>query len=478
MAAKGTADFATSILALFMLVLALPAQADGPPGSGERNAPGTEDSPYLVLISIDGFSWDYLSIYPTPALDRIAAAGVRAESMRPVFPSLTFPNHYSIATGLYPAEHGIVHNHFPDDARENWYHLWDRDSVEDSSWYGGEPIWVTAEKHGLVSAAYYFVGTEAAIQGVPPSHWHSFDASVPGSDRVAQVVDWLQWPGDRRPRLITLYFEHVDTAGHDFGPGSPEVADAVAEVDANIGRLLDAIDGLDGADTLIVHGSTEAEIVTMNPREFSLVGSDVTITAEGVETREQLEVLRSFEGQPIDIPEYPADMDERYSTMDRWLNTFHGIDQAPNLWFAGLRVTNHFDDMGQSGFPADAGRLHRLALSSINQAVDSLKLSKQIRNRIERAVIVCNPAMHHLLAGYPVDTLAVMPFQPYQSQAVVHATGRAGLSPLEETCVSPRSPLRRIHRLSHSVPSHRAVTVAARTRINSSLSPGADRSIS
>ena len=241
MAAKGTADFATSILALFMLVFAPLAQADEVPGSGGRNAPGKADRPSLILISIDGFSWDYLSIYPTPALDRIAAAGIRAESMRPVFPSLTFPNHYSIATGLYPSEHGIVHNHFPDEARENWYHLWDRSSVEDGRWYGGEPIWVTAEKNGLVSAAYYFVGTEAAIQGVPPSHWHSFDPSVPGGDRVDQVIDWLQWPEDRRPHVVTLYFEHVDRAGHDFGQGSPELAAAVAEVDANIGRLLDAI---------------------------------------------------------------------------------------------------------------------------------------------------------------------------------------------------------------------------------------------
>jgi predicted AlkP superfamily pyrophosphatase or phosphodiesterase len=228
-----------------MLAFGPQSQAGELPTTGGRNAPGTADSPHLVLISIDGFSSDYMSIYPTPALDRLAASGVRAGSMRPVFPSLTFPNHYSIATGLYPSEHGIVHNHFPDEAREEWYHLWDRSSVEDARWYGGEPIWVTAEKSGLVAAAYYFVGTEAAIRGVPPSHWHSFDASVPGSDRVAQVIDWLAWPADRRPHLITLYFEHVDTAGHDFGRGSPELAAAVAEVDTNVGRLLDAIAELD-----------------------------------------------------------------------------------------------------------------------------------------------------------------------------------------------------------------------------------------
>lgn len=268
MAPKGTADFATSILALFVLALVPVAQAGEVPGSGGRNAPDVAESPYLVVISIDGFGWDYLSIYPTPALDRIAASGIRAESMRPVFPSLTFPNHYSIATGLYPSEHGIVNNHFPDEARDNWYHLWDRSSVEDGRWYGGEPIWVTAEKNGLVSAAYYFVGTEAAIQGVPPSHWHSFDASVPAGDRVDQVIDWLRWPADRRPHLITLYFEHVDTAGHDFGRGSPQLARAVAEVDAHIGRLLDAIDELNLSGELsVLVVSDHGQASYVNPEE-------------------------------------------------------------------------------------------------------------------------------------------------------------------------------------------------------------------
>ena len=284
MPAKGTAEFATSIFALFMLAFGLQALAGEAPESVGKNAPGAADSPHLVLISIDGFCWDYLSNYPTPALGRIAGAGVRAESMRPVYPSLTFPNHYSIATGLYPAEHGIVHNHFPDETRKDWYHLYDRSSVEDGRWYGGEPIWVTAEKSGLVTAAYYFVGTEAAIGGVSPSHWRSFDASVPGSDRVAQVIDWLAWPEERRPRLITLYFEHVDTAGHDFGSGSPELAEAVAEVDTNIGRLLDAIEdmGLAGEVYVLVvsdHGQAsyvEPEATFVLRDHIDLEGLEVT----------------------------------------------------------------------------------------------------------------------------------------------------------------------------------------------------------
>jgi len=261
-----------------MLAAALLAEAAEAPGSGGRNAAGKADSPYLVLISIDGFSPDYLSIYPTPALDRIAASGVRAESLRPVFPSLTFPNHYSIATGLYPSEHGIVSNRFPGDARDSWYMLSDRSAVEDGRGDGGEPIWVAAEKHGLVSAAYFFVGTEAAIQGVRPSHWNSFDASVPAGERVARVVEWLQWPDDRRPHLITLYFEHVDTAGHDFARGSPELARAVAEVDANIGRLLDAIadQGLAGeVNVLVVSDHGQANYV--NPEDSFVLRDHVDL---------------------------------------------------------------------------------------------------------------------------------------------------------------------------------------------------------
>jgi hypothetical protein len=109
-------------------------------GSGGRNAAHRQDSPYLILVSIDGFRWDYQSTYETPALDRIAATGLRAESLQPVYPSLTFPNHFSIATGLYPAEHGIVHNHFPNGNRDAWYHIWDRSAVENGEWYRGVPV--------------------------------------------------------------------------------------------------------------------------------------------------------------------------------------------------------------------------------------------------------------------------------------------------------------------------------------------------
>lgn len=221
-------------------------------GSGGINAPEQRDKPTVVLISIDGFRWDYQANYDTPSLDRIAGGGIRAERMLPVFPTLTFPNHYSIATGLYPGKHRLIGNRFPNQDRSAMYDLAIRETVQDGSWYGGEPVWVAAEKAGMVTAAYYFVGTEAPIGGVAMSHWHTFDASVPGMDRVAQALDWLSMPDETRPHLVTLYFEDVDDATHRFGPGSAESGAAVARVDAYLAALLDGIGKLPQADEVYV----------------------------------------------------------------------------------------------------------------------------------------------------------------------------------------------------------------------------------
>ncbi len=152
----------SSLLAL-VLMLATPAAA-GDPGSGGFNAPRHIDKPYIVLVSIDGFRWDFPELQDTPAMDRMAAQGMRAAALQPAFPTLTFPNHFSIATGALPARHGVVANEFPDEERRLWYHYKDRRTVQDGDWYLAEPIWVTAEKQGMVTAAYFFVGTEADIQ--------------------------------------------------------------------------------------------------------------------------------------------------------------------------------------------------------------------------------------------------------------------------------------------------------------------------
>jgi predicted AlkP superfamily pyrophosphatase or phosphodiesterase len=210
-------------------------------GTGGFNAAHQLNKPYLILVSIDGFRWDYMDRYPTPNMNRIAAAGSKAERLIPVFPTLTFPNHYTIATGLYPSHHGLVANYFPDRALNKWYSLKDRESVENRWFYSGEPIWVTAETQGMVAAAYYFVGTEAAVNGVPPTHWNSYDKNVSGEARVDQVLTWLAAPEETRPHMYTLYFEDVDDHSHWYGPDSPENIAAISTVDGYIGRLLDGL---------------------------------------------------------------------------------------------------------------------------------------------------------------------------------------------------------------------------------------------
>ena len=144
--------------------------------------------------------------HDTPAMDRIAADGIRADAMQPVFPTLTFPNHYSIATGLYPANHGLIGNRFFSPDRSRFYSLYNRHTVQDGSWYGGEPVWVAAERSGMVTAAYYFVGTEAPVNDIPLSHWRLFDPSVSGSRRVEQVLDWLKMEDGQRPHLGNALF--------------------------------------------------------------------------------------------------------------------------------------------------------------------------------------------------------------------------------------------------------------------------------
>ncbi|MBL8206095.1 MAG: alkaline phosphatase family protein [Blastocatellia bacterium] len=197
--------------------------------------------PTVILLSLDGFRYDYLDKYPAEHLNRLVRAGVRAKWMIPAYPSLTFPNHYSVATGLYPVNHGIVGNTMYDAEFETTFSLSKREEVGDSRWWQGEPIWVTAEKQGLRTGAFFFPGTEAEIGGKRPTFWKTYDGKIPNEARVDQILAWLDLPQAERPRLFTLYFSDVDDAGHNFSPDSPEVAQAIANVDAAVGKLLDGL---------------------------------------------------------------------------------------------------------------------------------------------------------------------------------------------------------------------------------------------
>lgn len=205
------------------------------------------DSPIVVLLSVDGFRADYLEKYPKQSknLKHLADSGIAAAGLTPGFPSSTFANHYSIATGLYPGRHGIIGNSFYDRQRDARYRLGDRSAVEDGSWYGGEPLWVAVEKAGMRAASYFWVGSEADIQGIRPSYYKIYDGSIPNHKRVDQVLDWLALPLGQRPNLVTLYFSTVDSVGHRFGPDSPQLPGAIASVDKQVGRLVAGLAKID-----------------------------------------------------------------------------------------------------------------------------------------------------------------------------------------------------------------------------------------
>ena len=220
-------------------------------------SPAAERPPLLILISIDGFRADYLQRGRTPALADMAQRGVRSEGMRPAFPSITFPNHYTLVTGLTPDHHGIVANTMVDPTitPDSRFTLADFAAVSDARWWNeATPIWVTAKQQGLRTATMFWPGSEAPIQGVRPDLWAHFDASLTPDQRVDIVLDWLHLPPARRPDFVTLYFDQVDHEGHAHGPDSAEVNEALALVDAAVARLRDGLSaaGLAGSVNIVV----------------------------------------------------------------------------------------------------------------------------------------------------------------------------------------------------------------------------------
>lgn len=241
----------------------------------------------LILISIDGFRADYIERGITPTLARLAADGVHAKALRPSFPTLTFPNHYTLVTGLYPDHHGIVHNRMENPRTGERYVYNDARTTADPAWWGGEPIWVDAEKHGLRTATMFWPGSDVAIAGVRPQRWMHFDKHVSAGDRVATLLSWFDQPENDRPDFITLYFDQVDRAGHDYGPDSPEINAALSEIDAAIGELIAGLAARGRADAVNVvivsdHGLTSTSPDRVQFLEDIIDVHDVDMVTGGV----------------------------------------------------------------------------------------------------------------------------------------------------------------------------------------------------
>jgi alkaline phosphatase D len=201
----------------------------------------TNKDTYVVLVSMDGFRWDYQKQFNLPNLKQIAKEGVHAKSMKPSYPSKTFPNHYSIVTGIYPDHHGIINNVFYDPKLNESFSL-STAAKDDSRFYGGNPIWNVAEKQGVKTASFFWPGSD--IDQKNPSYYKKYNNKIPYGARIDTVLKWLQLPEKQRPHFITLYFDEPDHTGHNFGPLSPENKKMVIKMDSIMGELSRKLDQL------------------------------------------------------------------------------------------------------------------------------------------------------------------------------------------------------------------------------------------
>ncbi len=221
-----------------------------------------QENNYVLLISFDGFRWDYLDRGITPTLDKFKSEGVRALSLRPSFPSKTFPNHLSIVTGMFPENHGIITNYIIDPFKKRIYKLGDENAVTDPSWYLGEPFWVTAERSGIKTASFFWPGSELKPDYLHPSYFKKYDGKIPYKKRIDGIVEWLKLPYAERPHFLTLYFSETDNTGHKYGPNSKEVNQSIKLLDSLTNYLLTNLKDTpvkDSINIIIVsdHGMTE-----------------------------------------------------------------------------------------------------------------------------------------------------------------------------------------------------------------------------
>ena len=267
------------VLALLVLLLA-----------GCTSQPAQQARPNwspLILISFDGYRADYIDRGLSPNLSMLAKDGVHAQALRPAFPTLTFPNHYTIVTGLYPDHHGIVNNRMVDPVSGKRFVYNDHNMISDPSWWGGEPLWVSTERQGKHAATMFWPGSDVEIEGVRPDYWMPFNSKITPEARVDQALAWLDLPAGKRPDFITLYFEQTDHEGHQHGPDSKEVDTALHEVDVALGRLLDGLKqrGIYETANLVIvsdHGQTASGADKVVVLDSVLNVADVDVINTGV----------------------------------------------------------------------------------------------------------------------------------------------------------------------------------------------------
>jgi len=295
-----------------------------------------EKEPILILISLDGFRHDYVERFQPENLSRFIAEGTAAKGLIPSFPTKTFPNHYTIATGMLPEHHGLVDNAFYEPFKDQVYTMGNRAIVQDGYWYGGTPIWVLAEQQRIKAASYFFVGTEAPIQGVRPSYYYDYDGGVPNLTRIAKVFDWLRLPEVDRPRLITLYFSDMDDTGHRYGPNNDvELKKTLDRLDHELGALFEGLESFDLPIHVVLvsdHGMMEVK------QENLILLEDLT---EGIEGR----VVNNGALAHLHL-ENPKEKEKVIQVL---------LSRNPNISIDDLSTTENYSDL--AAFPQRKGDL-------------------------------------------------------------------------------------------------------------------------
>jgi len=225
---------------------------------------------YTVIISLDGLRWDYLDTYDVPFMDILARQGVKAV-MQPSFPSKTFPNHYTLATGLTPDHHGIITNIFWDRERSVEFSLSNKDTRSKGYYYGGDPIWLTAKHQGVKTATVFWVGSDVEINNDHPTYWHDYQTEgekMGYEARIDEIIRLLSLPEKDRPHLVMGYFEEPDRSGHTYGPLNSMTRRAMEQMDRLLSQLWYRIQLLPiaGKVNLIITG--DHGMTSVDPKRF------------------------------------------------------------------------------------------------------------------------------------------------------------------------------------------------------------------
>ncbi len=321
--------------------------------------------PYVIMISTDGFRYDYAKKYDTENLLKFSNEGIQAKAMLPSYPSITFPNHWTLIAGLYPSHHGLIDNFFYDYKRKEAYAMSNRKNAEDGSWYGGIPLWSLAEKQNMISASLQWVGSASNAGGIRPTYYYPYHEKFSPSEKVNKVINWLKLPEEKRPHFISLYFPEVDGAGHHFGPDAKETETAVHLIDNAIGELVKKVNdlGLKNVNFIFVsdHGMVKVDggnpleipVLLFDKNRFDYYNSQTLLRVYVKNPAEVKTVYKELKSNKTDdyevyldkkLPKYLhfASKDDKYSRIGQILL----IPKAPKIFLEKGRKTS----VGKHGY--------------------------------------------------------------------------------------------------------------------------------